>query len=216
MKIAVITEDSQIDRNPVIVDHLTKVAHRYGHEVVNLGMFTEEDKRQLNFTQTGLVASVVIELGIADYVVTGCGTGQGAMLSCNSYQNLVCGFVKQPLDAYLFSQVNAGNVVSLPLAQNYGWGSEINLDYIFEVLFSQPAGQGYPAVYAEGQGKSRIRMDKMKKAVQKAPLEAIQSLDKNFVISALEDSVIIEQLRAANKSLELREYLLNLLNEGEN
>ena len=53
----------------------------------------------------------------------GCGTGEGAMLACNSFPKVLCGHVTSPLDAYLFSQVNDGNCISMPFAQGFGWGA---------------------------------------------------------------------------------------------
>lgn len=39
-----------------------------------------------------------INSGAADYVVTGCGTGEGAMLACNSFPGVICGHVEDALD----------------------------------------------------------------------------------------------------------------------
>ena len=107
MRIAVINEDSQADKHELICSTLADVVSQYGHDVISLGMVNEKDQHEINFTEIGVLASVLIECGIADFVVTGCGTGQGAMMSCNSFPNLYCGYVNQPLDAYLFAQVNA-------------------------------------------------------------------------------------------------------------
>ena len=49
-----------------------------------------------------------------------------------------------PSDGYMFAQINDGNAVSLPFAKGFGWGAELNLEYIFEKLFSEKSGQGYP------------------------------------------------------------------------
>lgn len=210
MRIALITEDSQAEKNEMIFSSLKNAATQKGHEVVNLGMFTEKDDRQLNFVQVGLVASVAIETGIADFIVTGCGTGQGAMITCNGYKNLVCGFVAQPLDAFLFSQVNGGNVISMPLAQNFGWGSELNLDYIFTTLFNQEFGGGYPEIHAEGERKSRIRMQNMKNAIQKDLINAIQDLDQNFVRTALNEPKLIAEIREHGNDSEVTKFVLEM------
>mgnify|MGYP006163243769 CR=1 FL=1 len=42
--------------------------------------------------------------GAADFVVTGCGTGMGSMLACNSMPGVFCGLVIDPTDAFLFAQ----------------------------------------------------------------------------------------------------------------
>ena len=149
MKIGLINEDSQADKNAMIFDILKQEAEKKGHTVFNYGMYTEQDSHQINFTQIGILAAVLLHSHAVDFVVTGCGTGQGAMISCNAFADVVCGYVNTPLDAYLFTQVNAGNAVSLPFSQYFGWGAEINLKYVFEKLFAQEFGGGYPQCYAE-------------------------------------------------------------------
>lgn len=62
------------------------------------------------------------------------------MLALNSFPGVLCGHVTDPTDAYLFAQVNNGNAVAMPFAQNFGWGAELNLKYTFEKLFSGEFG----------------------------------------------------------------------------
>ena len=82
MRIALINEDSQADKNSLILKVLNEVADKYGNVVDNYGMYSEKDKHQINYIQVGILASIILETGMADFVVTGCGTGQGAMISC--------------------------------------------------------------------------------------------------------------------------------------
>lgn len=91
MKIALINENSQAAKNAMIEGVLRKVVEPMGHEVVNYGMYTAEDECQLTYVKAGLLASLLLETGAADYVVTGCGTGEGAMLACNSFPGVLCG-----------------------------------------------------------------------------------------------------------------------------
>ena len=51
--------------------------------------------------------------------MTGCSSGQGMMLACNSLPGVLCGFVQTPQDAFLFGRINGGNAVSLPLAASF-------------------------------------------------------------------------------------------------
>ena len=85
MRIALINEDSQADKNKLIAETLCAVADKYGNTVDNYGMYAETDPHQINYIQVGVIASVILETGMADFVVTGCGTGQGAMISCNAF-----------------------------------------------------------------------------------------------------------------------------------
>ena len=144
MKIALINENSQAAKNQMVYEVLKKVAEPLGHEVYNYGMYSAEDEHQLTYVQNGILAAVLLNSGAADYVVTGCGTGEGAMLAANSFPGVLCGHIVDPSDAYMFAQINDGNAVALPFAKGFGWGAELNLTYIFEKLFSGKSGQGYP------------------------------------------------------------------------
>ena len=135
MRIALINENSQAAKNAMIEASLKKVVEPMGHTVVNYGMYTAEDDCQLTYVKCGLLASILLSCGAADYVVTGCGTGEGAMLAMNSFPGVICGHVEDPVDAYTFAHVNDGNAVALPFAKGFGWGGELNLTYIFEKLF---------------------------------------------------------------------------------
>ncbi len=70
-----------------------------GHEVVNYGMYAADDAAQLTYVQCGILAAILLNSGAADYVITGCGTGEGAMLALNSFPGVICGHVEDPVDA---------------------------------------------------------------------------------------------------------------------
>ena len=53
--------------------------------VFNYGMYTAEDDVQLTYVQCGILSAILLNSGAADFVITGCGTGEGAMLACNSF-----------------------------------------------------------------------------------------------------------------------------------
>lgn len=216
MRIAIINEDSQAEKNAVIYAALCEVGSSYGHEVINFGMLHEHDVHEINYTQIGILSSIIIECGLADFVITGCGTGQGAMMSCNAFPNLYCGYVHQPLDAYLFAQVNAGNCISIPFAQSFGWGSEINLRYIFESLFEKPFGGGYPERYAIGEKKSRENFkQEIKERISKSVVDAIQSLRPDYLKSIIQYEIFKEYFKKFHRSCALSEYIKELLCIGE-
>lgn len=144
MKIALINENSQATKNGLICETLKKVVEPMGHEVFNYGMYSAEDVHQLTYVQAGLLTAILINSKAADFVVTGCGTGSGAMLAANSFPNVLCGLIVDPSDAYMFGQINDGNAIAMPYAKGFGWGAELNLQYIFEKLFEGERGLGYP------------------------------------------------------------------------
>ena len=93
MRIALINENSQAGKNGLIEKSLKKIVEPMGHTVYNYGMYTPDDACQITYVKAGLLAAILLNAGAADYVVTGCGTGEGAMLACNSFPNVLCGHV---------------------------------------------------------------------------------------------------------------------------
>ena len=79
MRIALINENSQAAKNDLIYSNLKKVAESKGHTVDNYGMYSADDKAQLTYVQNGILAAILLNSGACDFVVTGCGTGEGAM-----------------------------------------------------------------------------------------------------------------------------------------
>ena len=108
MKIAVINETSAADRN---ADILAALEGR-GHELINPGMRKNGEKPELQYIHTGLMAAILLNLKRVDLVVGGCGTGQGFMNSVMQYPGVFCGHILNPLDAWLFAQINDGNCMS--------------------------------------------------------------------------------------------------------
>ena len=182
MKIAVINEVSAMARNPDILAALEPT----GHEVYNLGMDPSKEQGELNYIHTGLMAAIALNSGICDLVVGGCGTGQGFMLSSMQYPGVYTGLIESPLDAWLFSQINGGNCISLALNKGYGWGADINLKYIFERLFQDPFGQGYPLHRQEAQRQNRNMLVQVSAATHKSIEDAVKSIPEPYLREVLE------------------------------
>ncbi|WRS28817.1 RpiB/LacA/LacB family sugar-phosphate isomerase [Oscillospiraceae bacterium MB08-C2-2] len=163
MKIALVMEWSQSSKNEIVYNTLKEVAESKGHTVDNYGQYNLEDHR-MTYNQAAILISTLLESGAADFVVTGCGTGEGACVASNAMPGVVCGLVTEPTDAFLFTQVNNGNCISLPFAKGYGWGGEINLRYTFEKLFEKEGGGGYPPEAAASE-KTNARILNELKAV---------------------------------------------------
>ncbi len=210
MKIALIAENSQASKNEIIEKALKKAVEPMGHEVRNYGMRSPDDA-QLTYVQIGILAAVLLNSGAADYVITGCGTGEGAMLACNSFPGVICGHVEDPLDAYTFAQINDGNAIAIPFAKGFGWGGELNLEYIFEKLFSEPSGQGYPRERAEPEQRNKRILDGVR-AVAFKPLEDIlRALDRELVRSALDRESVRELFFEDCKSGNIKNLVSEIL-----
>ncbi len=207
MKIGLINENSQCSKNEIIFESLKRSAK--GCEIINFGM-TEQDNT-LTYVQVGLLSAILLNTKCVDFIVTGCGTGCGAMMSLNSFPNITCGLVENSLDAYLFSQINAGNAISIPFAKGFGWGSELNLDYIFEKLFSQQFGGGYPKERKESETANRLKLDEIKRITHKDLLTILKEIDQDFLHSTINRPQFINYFFDNCKDPEIYSYIKNIL-----
>ncbi|CAM3579814.1 RpiB/LacA/LacB family sugar-phosphate isomerase [Erysipelothrix anatis] len=211
MKIALINENSQASKNEIIYTSLKQEAEKKGHTVVNYGMYSNEQDHQLTYVQNGLLASILLTTKAVDFVVTGCGTGQGAMLAANSFPNVLCGHVTSPLDAYLFGQVNDGNCIAMPFAQGFGWGGEVNLNYTFEKLFSEPFGGGYPKDRVIPEQRNKKILDGVKAVTHRPLITILKEIDQDFLNSAINYPEFKEYFFEASQDQEISDYLKSIL-----
>ena len=210
MKIALINENSQAAKNSIILAALKKVADEKGYEVVNYGMYSAQDEAQLTYVQNGILAAVLLNSGAADFVVTGCGTGEGAMLALNSFPGVICGHVENPLDAYTFAQINDGNAISIPFALGFGWGGELNLQYIFEKLFSEPFGGGYPKERVVPEQRNKKILDGVRAAAFRPLKDILCDLDPELVKGAFAGEHFAEYFFRDCKDEELADLVRKL------
>lgn len=211
MKIALINENSQAAKNSMIEAALKKVVEPMGHQVYNYGMYAADDEAQLTYVQIGILAAVLLNSGAADYVITGCGTGEGAMLACNSFPGVICGHVEDPLDAYTFAQINDGNAIALPFAKGFGWGGDLNLEYIFEKLYAEESGQGYPRERAVPEKRNKKILDEVKKVTYRDLGSILKELDRDLVKGALSTKGFDEFFWDNCKDEELKEVVAEIL-----
>ena len=212
MRIALIMENSQAAKNDIVYNALKGVAEAKGHTVDNYGMYSAEDKEQLTYVQNGILAAILLNSGAADFVVTGCGTGEGAMLALNSFPGVICGHVVDPSDAYMFMQINDGNAIALPFAKGFGWGAELNLTYIFEKLFEGEPGGGYPKERVVPEQRNKKILDEVRKVAFKDSLiDILKNLDQDLVKGAVAGEKFQELFFANCKCDKLAEYVKTLL-----
>lgn len=205
MRIAVVNEVSAKDKNKAILEAL-EVARA---EVYNIGMSCREGEPELTYIHTGLIAALALGTGAADFVVGGCGTGQGFMLSAMQYPGVYCGLITDPLDAWLFSQINGGNCVSLALNKGFGWAGDINLRYIFEKLFCGEPGRGYPPHRSESQRESRGILSNINSITHKDMASILQLLDKRITDPVLGYKAFTQFIAAYAKKSELKDAIIN-------
>lgn len=196
MRIAVLNEVSAAARNPDILAALEAVE---GAQVFNLGMAGPDGQPALTYIQTGLMAALLLHTGAVDTVVGGCGTGQGFLNAAMQYPGVFCGLVADPLDAWLFSQINGGNCVSLPLNKGYGWAADINLKYVLRELFRDEPGAGYPPARSESQKNSRALLGQISQTAHRDMLDILKDLDADVLAPIGNSAGFIEFLAKEGK-----------------
>lgn len=211
MRIALINENSQAAKNDIILAALKKVVEPMGHTVDNYGMYAADDAAQLTYVQCGILSAILLNSGAADYVVTGCGTGEGAMLALNSFPGVICGHVEDPVDAYTFAHVNDGNAVAMPFAKGFGWGGELNLEYCFEKLFGFGHGQGYPPERVEPEMRNKRILDEVRAKTFRPLLESLPELDAELVRGAVAGENFSELFFPNCKDEAIASYVKGLL-----
>ena len=205
MKLAVIIEGSTKHRASDVV----KALDGLGHEVHNLGMKNVEGEPDLTYLETGFISALLLNLKAVDFVIGGCGTGQGYINAVLQFPGTACGLLLDMVDVYLFSQVNAGNCVSLALNKGYGLGGDLNLRFLFSQLFKEPFGGGYPPARKEIQIGARKRLAQLSFDTHKSMQEIIAVMDKTIIDRALAFPGVLDFIKTAPDSA-LKDYVLNL------
>lgn len=182
MKIAVMQASSQSARNSVLYDLTCRSAKE--HTVINFGCF-EDENETYSYIEMAVEIGLLLGSGAVDFAVTGCSSGQGMMLACNSFPDVLCGYIENPQDAYLFGRINGGNAVSLPLGLNYGWAGEINMQHTLEALFDGPFAEGYPPESAQRKRADMEMLKKIRRLSQIGLIELLNSIDQGVVDKAL-------------------------------
>lgn len=210
MKIALIIENSQAAKSEVVHGALKAVAEPLGHEVFHYGMYSAEDRASLTYVMNGLLTGILLNSGAADFVVTGCGTGMGSMLACNSMPGVFCGLVIDPTDAFLFGQINDGNAISMPYAKGFGWAAELNLQDCYRKLFDGERGLGYPKERAEIMAKNRGILKTLKAATCKDMLSALKAVDQDLLKAAIAGEKFQDYFFANATDAGIRDYIKSM------
>ncbi|AEF53510.1 RpiB/LacA/LacB family sugar-phosphate isomerase [Marinomonas posidonica] len=211
MKIALMMENSQAGKNAVIFQQLNEVAEPLNHHVHNVGMSDEND-HHLTYIHLGIMASILLNANAVDFVVSGCGTGQGAMMSLNAHPGVICGYCLEPSDAFLFNQINNGNAIAMAFAKGFGWAAELNARYIFEKAFTGPRGEGYPVERKEPQVRNAGILNQVKAATMKENyIDTLKAMDQDLVKTAVTGERFQKCLFENGQNPEIEAYVRSLL-----
>lgn len=192
MRIDIIQASSQKSKNMIIEKCAVQVISKE-HEIINFGVF-EQGTEQLSYVETALCVSMLLESKAVDFVITGCSSGQGMMLACNSLPGVICGYVESPADAFLFGQINNGNAISYPLGLNWGWAGEINFKETIRALFSAPFGAGYPIQEARRKKRDTERLKQINRLCKKRLVDILPLLDGDFVRAVLSYDIVCQYI----------------------
>ena len=193
MRIGVIQASSQADKNEMIFQAVRRYAA--DSEVVNFGC-RPNDRERYSYIEISLLAGMLLAGGAVDFVVTGCSSGQGMMLACNSFPGVLCGYIPTPADAWLFARINNGNAVSLPLGEGYTWAGQDNLEQTLQRLFSEPFGQGYPKAEAARKLRDTALLKEIRAKSQTTVIGFLNSLNRDLLKRILSKQDVIEYILA--------------------
>lgn len=206
MKIGIIEATSRKELNPLLEKYVKEANLDNTNEVINFGIYSNSNVK-LTYVQVAVLISILINSRAVDFIVTGCSSGQGMMLACNSLPELMCGYIPTPADAYLFAQINNGNVVSYSLGLNWGWAGEVNFAQTMKSLFSQPFGQGYPKKDADRKLHDSAEVKHLKKLSNKSLVEVLSACDRDFIKPILNYKPVYDYVMKYGKNDELRQMM---------
>lgn len=211
MRIGIIQATSQKAKNDILAK-CVKQAVTTQDEVVNFGVFSDSDT-QLSYVQVALAVALLLNSDAVDFVVTGCSSGQGMMLACNTFPNIQCGYVPTAQDAFLFAQINNGNVASLPLGLNWGWCGELNCSAIITALFKEKMGQGYPPKDAKRKQLNTRQLKQLNK-ICKIPFEqGMSQISPDILKPVLNYAPVYDFIMRNGKNLSLIQMLKKVKNK---
>ncbi|MED5789754.1 RpiB/LacA/LacB family sugar-phosphate isomerase [Streptococcus anginosus] len=199
MRVAVIQGTTRRNMNLLLFESVKK-AVQSSDEVLNFGFF-EEENEQYSYVEIAILISFLMESGAVDFVVTGCSSGQGMMLACNSLPDLLCGYIENPQDAFLFGRINGGNVASLPLDLNFGWQGELNLQYTLDKLFDGEFGMGYPEHEAEIKRLEASALKNLNRLTKRSWEELLDQIPKDNLNKLLQRKIVMNAIinKGSNK-----------------
>lgn len=196
MRIGVIQASSQREKNPLIYECTRRAAP--GHEVVNFGVFPNETENW-SYVDTALLVSLLLSSGAVDFAVTGCSSGQGMMLACNSLPGVLCGYLPTPQDAFLFGRINGGNAASLPLGLGFGWMGEINLQCTLDKLFEGDFGVGWPPEEAERKRGDTLLLKELNGVTKRDMAECFGRYPRELVEKAMGRESVADYIKSFGK-----------------
>ncbi len=206
MKIGVIQATSQAKKNKLLYHCTANSVEKHGYEVINFGCY-EDESCSFSYIEIAVMISMLLSSKSIDFVVTGCSSGQGMMIACNSLPDVICGYVENPQDAFLFGRINDGNSVSVPLGLNFGWAGEINLQCTLEKLFEDEFGIGYPPEDADRKKQDTLLLKEINALTKRNAIDVFKQLDKTLIQKVLKKHNVVEYILEHGRKKEVLEFI---------
>lgn len=206
MKIGVIQATSQAKKNKLLYHCTANSVEKHGYEVINFGCY-EDESCSFSYIEIAVMISMLLSSKSIDFVVTGCSSGQGMMIACNSLPDVICGYVENPQDAFLFGRINDGNSVSVPLGLNFGWAGEINLQCTLEKLFEDEFGIGYPPEDADRKKQDTLLLKEINALTKRNAIDVFKQLDKALIQKVLKKHNVVEYILEHGRKKEVLEFI---------
>ena len=203
MNIGIILASSQKDKINILYEATMKYSKE--SKIINFGCFDDED--DYSYIDISIEIGLLLASKSIDFIVTGCSSGQGMMLACNNMPGVICGYAPTPMDAYLFTQINDGNAISLPLGESYTYSGEDNCIKTTEKLFCEPFGQGYPKNESERKLHDTHILKDIKEKSHINICALLESIDKNILRKALSRKRVIEYILENGKDDSIIEFI---------
>jgi hypothetical protein len=101
----------------------------------------------------------------------------------------------------------------MPFAKGWGWGCELNLQYVFEKLFVSEWGLGYPRERAVPEQRNKKILDEVKKVTHTDMVYILENLDRDLAKGAVAGPKFKEYFFANCKCDKIRAAVEKLLAE---
>ena len=111
----------------------------------------------------------------------------------------------------MFSQINDGNAVSIPFAKGFGWGAELNLRYMFEKLFEEEPGNGYPKERAVPEKRNKKILDEVKKITHNDMITILKNIDEELLEHVVNSGNFKTLFKENAKDNEVTKFILEYI-----
>lgn len=186
MKTGIIVGTSVAGTLPVLKKHT--IAYLNGSDLTVFDL----QEQTYSYVEVSILIGLLLGSGTVDFVVTGCSSGQGMMLACNSIPGVLCGLIKDSTDAKLFTAINRGNSVSVPLKEGYGYSGEENIAEIMEALFHLPMDERMPPQQATRKLTDTKMLKKIRSLGQCDLIAFLNRLDEAMITKIMSARQVID------------------------